>query len=123
MPVHDGPIHDGFDKWYMHYWTRVREIAFYADRDRVQLLDTDGNHIMTIDGIDRIGPNLPNRKRGDTLEIRDFFFDSEHSFMSMRFASDVEIMFDPTNEYKETRILVCKQGYLSTCYKSINIEE
>ena len=101
------PVHDMLSGHYIHYWTNVRVLVFKADEDWVQLLDVDGNHIMTITGIDRVGPSL---NVGDYLKIRDFYFDSKHDFMSMRFASDVEVLYKP-REYSETRLLVYKHVY------------
>lgn len=126
MPVYDGPIYEGFDKWYMHYWIKVREIVFNTSKNRVQLLDADGNHIMTVDRIKIIGPSF--KVGGDTLEVRDFCFQSEGCFIEdgyadIRFASDVEVTYEPTKEWAETRLLVHKQGHLSAGYKDINIEE
>lgn len=121
MPVHIGPKYVNFDEWYMHYWTKVRDISFNSRKNRVQLLDVNGNPIMTVDGIDTIGPSF--KAGGDTLEISDFIFDTEYGFMEIKFTSDVEVTYTPTNPYAETRLLVHKQGYLSTAFKNINIEE
>ena len=121
MPVHIRPTYTEWDEWYMHYWTKVRDISFNSSKNRVQLLDADGNHIMTIAGITIIGPSF--KAGGDTLEICDFLFDSEEGFMEIKFTSDVEVTFNPTNEWAETRLLIHKQGHLSAAFKNINIEE